>query len=123
VAVMFIVFDLYIFFFQVEDGIRDFHVTGVQTCALPIYGDGLGGRLRPCACERARPRKGGDRVNACAEAARILIADDDDDARRLLVKYLTEKGFHVTTAEDGSEACRRVFADEPDLVLDRKCDE
>src|SRR5690606_40908748 len=31
------------FFFQAEDGIRDFHVTGVQTCALPIsitYGAG-----------------------------------------------------------------------------------
>src|SRR5690606_40255761 len=26
----------FIFFFQAEDGIRDFHVTGVQTCALPI---------------------------------------------------------------------------------------
>src|SRR5690606_40872883 len=27
---------------QAEDGIRDFHVTGVQTCALPIYrGHGL----------------------------------------------------------------------------------
>src|SRR5690606_14004140 len=26
------------FFFQAEDGIRVFHVTGVQTCALPIYG-------------------------------------------------------------------------------------
>src|SRR5690606_2177044 len=25
------------FFFQAEDGILDFHVTGVQTCALPIY--------------------------------------------------------------------------------------
>src|SRR5690606_39642835 len=24
--------------FQAEDGIRDFHVTGVQTCALPICG-------------------------------------------------------------------------------------
>src|SRR5690606_40265789 len=24
--------------FQAEDGIRDFHVTGVQTCALPISG-------------------------------------------------------------------------------------
>src|SRR5690606_40672444 len=23
--------------FQAEDGIRDFHVTGVQTCALPIW--------------------------------------------------------------------------------------
>src|SRR5690606_41175267 len=27
----------YLFFFQAEDGIRDFHVTGVQTCALPIW--------------------------------------------------------------------------------------
>src|SRR6266508_4690912 len=25
-----------LFFFQAEDGIRDGHVTGVQTCALPI---------------------------------------------------------------------------------------
>src|SRR5256885_11817929 len=25
-----------IFFFQAEDGIRDYKVTGVQTCALPI---------------------------------------------------------------------------------------
>ena len=25
------------FFFQAEDGIRDDLVTGVQTCALPIY--------------------------------------------------------------------------------------
>src|SRR5699024_11360012 len=25
------------FFFQAEDGIRDRNVTGVQTCALPIY--------------------------------------------------------------------------------------
>src|SRR3712207_2904153 len=28
---------LYAFFFQAEDGIRDIGVTGVQTCALPIY--------------------------------------------------------------------------------------
>src|SRR5205085_3655912 len=27
------------FFFQAEDGIRDLTVTGVQTCALPIYID------------------------------------------------------------------------------------
>src|SRR5256885_3290149 len=26
------------FFFQAEDGIRDYKVTGVQTCALPIWG-------------------------------------------------------------------------------------
>src|SRR2546430_6155481 len=28
---------LFFFFFQAEDGIRDLTVTGVQTCALPIY--------------------------------------------------------------------------------------
>src|SRR5437016_13434049 len=27
---------MFFFFFQVEDGIRDWSVTGVQTCALPI---------------------------------------------------------------------------------------
>src|SRR2546426_7330450 len=26
-----------VFFFQAEDGIRDYKVTGVQTCALPIW--------------------------------------------------------------------------------------
>src|SRR5579883_2855356 len=34
----------FFFFFQAEDGIRDFHVTGVQTCALPIWG----GTRAPC---------------------------------------------------------------------------
>src|SRR6202521_3211668 len=28
---------LFFFFFQAEDGIRDSEVTGVQTCALPIF--------------------------------------------------------------------------------------
>src|SRR5437016_10214048 len=30
------IFFLFFFFFQAEDGIRDWSVTGVQTCALPI---------------------------------------------------------------------------------------
>src|SRR5256885_16135486 len=32
---------LFFFFFQAEDGIRDYKVTGVQTCALPISVAGL----------------------------------------------------------------------------------
>src|SRR6266705_3965305 len=31
-------FNIFFFFFQAEDGIRDRTVTGVQTCALPISG-------------------------------------------------------------------------------------
>ena len=45
-------------FFQAEDGIRDAHVTGVQTCALPIY-NREGGEQRPYT---PRPRfNSGDR--------------------------------------------------------------
>src|SRR5690606_40532495 len=38
---------VYVFVFQAEDGIRDFHVTGVQTCALPIS------RTGPPSCSPA----------------------------------------------------------------------
>src|SRR5256885_2589016 len=71
------------FFFQAEDGIRDYKVTGVQTCALPISR----GRLRPrplriCAVQgirtladelanhgssRPRPRAGLDKAHQCVE--------------------------------------------------------
>src|SRR5256886_9843010 len=37
-----LVWQIFVFFFQAEDGIRDLTVTGVQTCALPIYGVGNG---------------------------------------------------------------------------------
>src|SRR6266566_7621204 len=42
----------FFFFFQAEDGIRDYKVTGVQTCALPIspsweYGLAEGGPIIP----------------------------------------------------------------------------
>src|ERR1022692_5178905 len=33
----------FVFFFQAEDGIRDYKVTGVQTCALPICRRGWDG--------------------------------------------------------------------------------
>src|SRR2546427_962328 len=42
---------LFFFFFQAEDGIRDLTVTGVQTCALPIWPDV---RVRPAAAPGAR---------------------------------------------------------------------
>src|SRR5204862_5264000 len=49
----------FFFFFQAEDGIRDLYVTGVQTCALPIFGKQRTARTQgapacaPCAACRA----------------------------------------------------------------------
>src|SRR5699024_11799672 len=37
VAVCDVLYVVFLFFFQAEDGIRDRNVTGVQTCALPIW--------------------------------------------------------------------------------------
>src|SRR5438309_5590526 len=46
-----------VFFFQAEDGIRDGTVTGVQTCALPIYRHrGAARRDRGLRPERLGPR-------------------------------------------------------------------
>src|SRR5256885_11430712 len=47
-----------VFFFQAEDGIRDYKVTGVQTCALPICA-GPPGQLRrePAEAQSTHHRK------------------------------------------------------------------
>src|SRR5438046_3280457 len=51
------VFMLFIFFFQAEDGIRDWSVTGVQTCALPIsFVRNRTARLAQAASRRALRR-------------------------------------------------------------------
>src|SRR5256886_9444849 len=46
------------FFFQAEDGIRDLTVTGVQTCALPIFGIARAAR-RSCSRPDRLGRLGG----------------------------------------------------------------
>src|SRR5260370_29590034 len=53
--------ELWVFFFQAEDGIRDSSVTGVQTCALPIYRIGLleDGHAVPFARELLRGGEAG----------------------------------------------------------------
>src|SRR2546426_12204755 len=50
-------FSFFFFFFQAEDGIRDYKVTGVQTCALPI-----------CRAKRNSGRFPG---RGCAEGLRL----------------------------------------------------
>src|SRR5439155_6023186 len=52
-------FFFFVFFFQAEDGIRDGHVTGVQTCALPILALG---RLRSAEPRLGEPRRAGRQV-------------------------------------------------------------
>src|SRR5439155_7592774 len=54
------------FFFQAEDGIRDGHVTGVQTCALPILQKilELPGTMPSISCT-TRPRRATESSGKC----------------------------------------------------------
>src|SRR5256884_2614942 len=57
----------FFFFFQAEDGIRDVAVTGVQTCALPILAERLGGEV--VACDSTQLYRGFDIGTAKPRAA------------------------------------------------------
>src|ERR1039457_7123867 len=46
-----------VFFFQAEDGIRDYKVTGVQTCALPISSFRIAAGTRLAELEKVHERK------------------------------------------------------------------
>src|SRR2546430_12620609 len=56
------------FFFQAEDGIRDLTVTGVQTCALPIFRATAAGGIR--AAPRTPTSAPGTSTRPRASAAR-----------------------------------------------------
>jgi two-component system KDP operon response regulator KdpE len=49
--------------------------------------------------------------------ARILVADDEPQIRRVMRTSLTEQGYIVTDARSGEEALERLRQDHPDLVL------
>src|SRR2546430_3182222 len=55
------------FFFQAEDGIRDLTVTGVQTCALPIFPTPIPGDCSATAVSVGLPQPGSGERCAASE--------------------------------------------------------
>src|SRR3989304_372251 len=48
---------------------------------------------------------------------RVLVVDDELDARELLQAFLVAKGYAVVTASDGEEALQKVKEERPHLIL------
>src|SRR5260370_22798004 len=61
------------FFFQAEDGIRDSSVTGVQTCALPIFQD-VPTRWPACASHPSNHVS-----EAALELAEVVYAEEQEE--------------------------------------------
>src|SRR6266850_2268790 len=96
---------LLFFFFQAEDGIRDYKVTGVQTCALPISERFAGfGKMDVVYCDIAQRDQTG-----------IAIAN----AR----KHLKEGGTLLLVVKarsiDGLKEPAQVFREEAQLLRDK----
>jgi signal transduction histidine kinase/DNA-binding response OmpR family regulator len=51
------------------------------------------------------------------DGKRVLVVDDDPDARTMLVKILNEEGAEVVAAASGDEAMAMIAQSPPDLVL------
>src|SRR5256885_11977765 len=90
------------FFFQAEDGIRDYKVTGVQTCALPICGmRGIGngssrpGRLRCVAAIAGQGHRSEEHTSElqspCNLVCRLLLEKKKNSAR-------ASRSYHATTS-------------------------
>src|SRR5690625_7756271 len=112
--------DSLFFFFQAEDGIRDGHVTGVQTCALPICPPAEGrtparravsGRAYPGGMEEDLFSLGGD-----APVPRTLSDRNRDHRAPLAVRMrprtLEEIVGQSSALEPGSPLRRLVATDE-----------
>src|SRR2546426_4406529 len=70
---------LFFFFFQAEDGIRDYKVTGVQTCALPISGHRHAPRVRPVDAGDQVEQRGLARPRGAHEGEELPLRDVERD--------------------------------------------
>jgi CheY-like chemotaxis protein len=50
-------------------------------------------------------------------AQRVLVGDDNEQMRRLIVELLEAEGYEVTEATDTGEVLERVSAGRPDLLI------
>ena len=51
------------------------------------------------------------------DVVRILVIEDDEDIRTVVVTRLTRAGYDTIVASDGKDGLRRFYGDRPDLVV------
>src|SRR5690606_40971708 len=90
--------------FQAEDGIRDFHVTGVQTCALPIS-DKRFNALKLTSAGQAKYERVNERM---ARQQAAFLEPFSEAERTQLFSYLNRLHSHLADRHAQRSEERRV---------------
>src|SRR5260370_12086289 len=109
----------FFFFFQAEDGIRDSSVTGVQTCALPIFRSTAS--LESCLMNRMQQSV--ESTQAIAESDAIAVERTlagDRDAYRVLVERHSHNLFRLAYRMTGNRHDAEEVVQEAFLRGDQK---
>src|SRR6266545_1831900 len=96
------------FFFQAEDGIRDKLVTGVQTCALPIFPGRASGSTRSSQLQVADAAEG-SRADDDAEPDLRGEVEDDNGAGEF-PQAVDVEGDPCGDEDDRGDQCRGLLA-------------
>src|SRR5438093_11411581 len=92
------------FFFQAEDGIRDWSVTGVQTCALPILGVVPGQKAADAAHAMlaAPPGAASPEIGraSCRERVKLRVGRAPRTIRGILVQLRDPEDDHDVVPEE-----------------------
>src|SRR2546428_7103193 len=91
------------FFFQAEDGIRDLIVTGVQTCALPIFTHSLQQRSLAAQVDGAMERM---RDRSAAEADREAVLAQQRDLAAQVARLADEAQRERSEERRVGKECR-----------------
>jgi PAS domain S-box-containing protein len=86
------------------------------TVSLPISAVGPSREARKSAARQFGADPPYERP-AHLRGLRVLVVDDDDDARRLVAMILEDCGSRVTTADSVDDAMRKIAEDVPDVLL------
>src|SRR5438552_8952062 len=98
---VFFIFFFFFFFFQAEDGIRDDLVTGVQTCALPIFTGSLPNLTRDQAAKLIADAGGAVTSSVSKKTDYVVVGENPGSklarAEALGIPILDEAGLRELT--------------------------
>jgi len=96
------------------------HLVDIHHGTIEVESEGLGKgatfRVRLPLTER-RPSEPGTGVSARLERVRVLVVEDDPDARALIARILTDAGAQVSDAPNAEAAMIQIKATVPDVLV------